>query len=193
MKIKNKTGKTKNMFKGQFFILGAVLMIIMFSIGIPFIKPSLSMPAEDLPYLSDNVRLEFPAAFNLGLNESNELSAMSGFSNFLNETLHDRFVEFSALWLYTKNQTRDVNMTIGNYLNQNTTVTLTISSTEKEVFVQNRGSNTTLFTNPGSIFNLTIEFNSRSKTAELLRDKNNLYVFYELKREKDKINEEIVA
>lgn len=179
--------------KGQFFILGAIMLIILFFIGIPFLQPSLTSPIRDLPLLSKNIRLEFPVAFNLGLNESDERAVMKNFSLFLNTNLADRLIDFSTLWLYAKNSSENVNFTIGNFLGKNITVNLTISPIEKEIFVQNNGTNSTLFSSPGSIFNLTIEFESRTATVEWLRDKVNLYVFYELRRNRDVIKEEIVA
>jgi hypothetical protein len=184
------------MVKGQFFILGAVLLVIVFSLGLPFIRPAITSPSGDLPYISRNLQREFPAAFNLGLNETSELSVMSNFSLFLNKTLYDKLVAFSAFWVYSRNSSSSVNITAGNFLGKNTTATLTLNtgkSTSRSMFVRHGGSNSTLFTGPGTIFNLTIEFESRSRTVEWLRDKANLYVFFELRRGQDLVKEEVVA
>lgn len=178
---------------GQFFILGAILLAVMFFIGLPLIKPLLSSPSSDLSYLSSNIYSEFPVALNLGLNQSDELRVLKNFTSFVNETLYDHFVRFSSLWIYAKNSSTNVNFTVGNYLNMNTTINLTISSTETQFFVENNKTNSTLFTSPGTIFNLTIEFQSQTTTVEFLRDKVNLYVFYELKRGNDLIRKDIIA
>ncbi len=187
--------------RGQFFILGAILLIILFFIGLPITKPVLNSPSEDLPYISRNVQSEFPRALNLGLNHSSEHHSMGDFTLFFNRTLADHSVRFKALWIYTKNHTTGVNLTIGNYLGSGTTVSLSASSVESElptsaterVFVHHNGTNTTLLLGTGSPFNLTISFNSVSSTVELLRDKVNLYMFFEINRGEDLVREEFTA
>ena len=177
--------------KGQFFIIGAVLLAIAFFVALPHIRPFLTSPSQDMPFLSKNLKAEFPAAFNLGLNQSEPIKVMKNFSLFLNESLHDHLIDFTTLWVYSENSTTDVNFTLGNFLKQNITVTLSISTTSEEVLVTLNDTNSSLFTSPGSVFNLTISFNSQEKTVEWLRDKSSLYVFFQLQRGNDIIIEEV--
>jgi len=179
--------------KGQFFLIGAVLLIILFFLGLPFISPSLTSPSNDLPFLSENLKQEFPAAYNLGLNQSDEINVLKNWSIFLNDTFHDHLINFTTLWITSYNVSNTVNFTIGNYLGGNSTVNLTISSTTESVSVPLSDTGSVVFSSPGSIFNLTILFNSRSTTVEWLRDKKNLFVFYQLRRGNDILVEELSA
>lgn len=191
--------------KGQFFLLGAIVLIVLFFVGAPLIQPPLSSPGNDLPFLLRNIKAEFPVAFNLGLNESNELNVMRNFSSFLNRTLLDRRVNFSSLWVYSRNSSTNANITIGNFLGGNLTVNLTYidtsiniitgstNSVNTPLFVPNAATNSTILNKPGTPFNLTIRFGSRNTTIEWLRDKANLYVHLEMGRGKDIVREEITA
>lgn len=184
-KQKPKTRKKK----GQFFILGAILLVIMFSVGIPLIKPILTIPSEDLTFFSENIKNEYPAAFNIGLNHSNERSVMSNFTNFINKTLYDHNIGFNTLWVYTTNQSSDLSVIVGNYMGSYTQVNLSFP-TQYSVNVSNGVTDNVTVSGPGSTFNLTITHGTKTKTVEWARDKANLYVYYEMSRLDNIVKEE---
>lgn len=178
--------KSKRM-KAQFFILAAILLVALFSISFPA-HPILSSPAEDLPFISKNLRSEFPSAYNLGLNQSGEQEAMLGFSRFLNEAMLDHSIQFSSVWVYSKNSSSNLNLTAGNFLGRNTTVNFSLGSAS--LFVLSNASNSTLIPDPGAIFNITIQFESQNFTVEWLKEKSNLYVFFEIRKGNNIVREE---
>lgn len=183
--------------KGQFFIFGAIVMVLLFFLGIPYIRPILSSPGEDLSYLSKNIKAEFPAAFNIGLNESNADQILQNFTRFLDQTLSDYDIEFRALWAFSVNQSTDVNITVGNFLNSNTTVSMSTvfsgTTIDEDVFVQADRSNSTLLQNAESAFNITFEFESGSKEVEWVLNKANIYLWYELMRGNLLLRDEITG
>ncbi|MBI4020834.1 MAG: hypothetical protein HY369_01185 [Candidatus Aenigmarchaeota archaeon] len=174
-------------------MLGAVLLAIVFFIGIPFAQVAFTAPTKDLPFLANNLRLEYPAAYNLGLNKSQSVAVLSNFTRFVNATLADKLVNFTAFWLVSVNASTNLNITAGNFLGGNATILLTIGSASTNLSVQTNSTNTTLFTAPGATFNLTIQAGGFTETVQWLRDKANLYVFFELRRNADTVREEIIA
>lgn len=178
--------------KGQFFLLGAILLAILFFIGMPLFTPLITNPSEDLPFLSNNLKNEFPVAFNLGLNQSNEEAILTNFTHFVNATLYDKLVNFTGLWVLARNTSASVNLTVGNFMG-NTTINFSTGSTTIHLYVQANHSNSTTLPSPGSIYNLSIVFQEKNFTTEWLRDKANLYLFYHLTRGEDEIQEEFTA
>jgi hypothetical protein len=174
--------------KGQFFIVGALIIVILLFIGLPIIRPLLLNPSEDMKLLADNVEKELPYALNLGLKTNTPVSSLLNFTRFVDRVLTERDVTFSSLWIISQNSTGGVNITIGNFLPSNTTVTLGLTT----VFVPTNSTNSTELS-ASEKFNLTISFEGRQKTVEWLRKKTNLYAYLEFQRGENIIKEELVA
>ncbi|MBI4181551.1 MAG: hypothetical protein HY520_01110 [Candidatus Aenigmarchaeota archaeon] len=179
--------------KGQFFLLASILLAAAFLLGASFLPGSFRSPATDLPFLSENLKNELPAAYNLGLNQSSDVAALLNFSRFLNATLTDHGVNFTLLWVAARNASADANVTVGSLLGGNATVNLTIGSTTRSLQVAANGTNETLFTAPGAVFNLTIVAGDRSTTVEFLRNKASLYLFFRLQRGADRLQDELAV
>lgn len=176
--------------KGQFFILGAILIIGLFFIGLPMRTVIIKTPSEDLTYLSDNIQNEMHIALNLGLNESNAIGDLVNFTRFVDSKMFEHFVNFSCLWVVTENVLDDLNATVGNFLGYDTIVKLTISSYTKDLSVSDNATNSFTFLNVPSEFTMNISFDSQNYTVTWQRDKINLYVFTNLMRDEDSIKEE---
>lgn len=179
--------------KGQFFILGGVLLCVLFYLGMPSTSQLVRTFTEDLKYLADNVELEIPKALNLGLNESKPITDLFDFTQVVNNMLSERNIDFTALWVVTQPKNSDVNITVGNFLGSLKTVTLNLSGDVKNLLVANNSTNSTLFSSVAAQFNLTISFDTTEKVLTLVRDKVNLYSSFELERGEDSAKREIEA
>ncbi len=172
--------------KGQFFLLGAFILAVLFFVGISSqISPeSISFPkTSPLETLFDNVKDEYARALNLGLNESRPIEVLTNFTEFVEERLRERGGELSLLFILTENVSDDVNVTVGNYLGYTINVTLNVSDVTKTLHVPDRGVSYAMFSDPPEIFTLGLNFNTTEKNLLLLeKRKVNLYFILEMRK-----------
>ena len=102
-------------------------------------------------------------------------------------------IKYSSIWLVSEKNDTGVDITVGNFLDKNITITLNISTTSKNLFVKDNSTNKTTFTSVNPLFTLKIEYDGTTKTLNWNRDKVNLYVRYNLTRGKKRIIEEITG
>lgn len=174
------TGKP---MKGQFFLLGAVLMITIFFIGsVSTREVFVSLPDADLPYITTNLMAEYPKALNLGSNSSGGVEAVINFSGFVNSSLSERYIKFHSLWVVTQNSSTDLNVTVGNWLGSSQEVSLGIGATSSTLSIPPSGINYTTFSAPGTNFTLTINFSENNGSLYTWRDKTSMYLYINLSR-----------
>ncbi len=184
----------KRSLKGQAFLIGAILVCVMFFLGLPKSMPIMESSSNDLHYFSLGIRRELPMALNFGLNESAPIPYLKNFTLYSENTINGYYANFSSIWVVSRNLTgTGINITVGNFLGSDTSVNLTISGTEKQLSVKNNATNSTTFSSISQEFNLTIEYGSESKTLTWQRNKVNLYASFGITRENNKVSEEIVA
>lgn len=178
--------------KGQFFILGAVILIVALSSGINPIRGAMvSIPTEDIPYFSSNLKSEFPRAFNFGLQSGTPAQTLSSFSRFVNSTLLEHYMNFSTFWVYAKGDgSTTLQFTAGNFLGSDTSLHLNLNGALKSISVPNNSTNSVTFTGVPSDFNITIMYGDESDTVEWVRDKGNLYCLFKIIRGRDSNREE---
>jgi len=183
--------------KGQFFILGAVLVCSLFFIGLPRFAPIISQPSADLPYISANLRSELPHAMNLGMKESAVTERLENFTHFIEGALSGHNINYTSLWLVFRNQSTDLNVTGGGFLGEDVTVSLNVTdgsgSTVKTLPLPNGTIDDVVFSAVGTNYNVTISFSDQEEGAEWPRDKASLYAFYRLNRGDDVIKNFVVA
>jgi len=183
--------------KGQFFILGAILICSLFFIGLPRFTPLIKQPSSDLPYISSNLQSELPNALNIGLNGSAMLDTMTNFSHFLETKLRGRKINYTSLWLVMHNQSSGVNVTGGNFLGEEITISINITdgsgSTVESLIIPKGTNNSTLFSSVENTYNITIAFSDQEESESYPRDKVSLYAFYRLTRSNDVIKNHIFA
>ena len=124
--------------KGQFFIIGAILIVTLFAAMIPRAPKKIVSPVEDLTFFSRNIKKELPKALNFGLDSGNA----------------------------------------GNVQ--------TISINDTETTVQN-------FSSVPANYSLKIAFDGYEKSVEWIRDKINMFAYYELRRGKHVVKDEFTA
>jgi hypothetical protein len=173
--------------KGQFFLLATVLLCVLFFVGLHFSYPSTKVItqtfSDDMNYLYENMKKEFPHTLNLGLNDSNPVEHLTNFSIFTKRIMNEHYTNLSLLWLITENSSSsDLNITAGNFLDHPTIVILNISGDIKNISVNVNSTNSTIFYSIPSQFNMSVRFNSEESKLLLERDKVNLYTFLKLER-----------
>ena len=181
--------------KGQFFLVGAFLLIVMFYIGISvYITPSFAKPSlkESTENLFDNIKNEYPRALNLGLSGSH-VQAMEDFTNFAANLTRKMNADLRVLWVITENVSDNLNVTVGNFFGSDHYVTINVSGEVKVMHVPDSGINSTLFTSTPAEFRLGLNFNTTQKNVLLEKYKVNLYSILEMAKGTDRITGEIKA
>jgi hypothetical protein len=187
MKAKYRKAKAK----GQFFILGAVLICMLFFVGLPLYGPQLQAYRKDLSFVSGNLESEFPRALNLGI-KAGSLQDFADFSRFTGSTLSGQNVKFQSLWVVTEPQPIGVQVTAGNFMGQDQALSITVDGNSQNLDVPDNSTESRFFSS-SERFEISINFPGHSKTAIWVRNKVNLYAFTETARGTDVVAEEIEA
>jgi hypothetical protein len=187
-KERRRTGRRK----GQFFILGAVLMCMVFYVGLPLYGPQLQSYRKDLTFVSSNLESEFPKALNLGIKSGSGTGNLADFSRFAGSTLSGQNVKFQSLWVVTEPQPSGVQVTVGNFMGYGQALSITIDGNSQNFNVPDNSTQAAFFPSSEN-FQISISFPGHSKTSTWVRDKVNLYAFAEIARGTDNVIEEIEA
>ncbi len=191
--------------KGQFFILGAVLLCALFYIGMPPPEAITMVFTGDLSYLHRNIGEEFPKALNFGVNQSRSCNDLLNFTRFIYNKMRERRINFTAAWLVTEYTDPDnplnsnLNVIIGNFLGLETSFTVNISvgssETIESALISDNSTDSILFQASAisGIYNLTISFNNYEKKITLSRGKISIYSKIELNRAGEIIIDEITG
>ncbi len=184
------------MRKGQFFLVGAFSLAILFFVGISSqISPEGIVFPEirAVSSLFDNVRNEYPRAANLGLNESEPVGRLTNFTNFVESKTKERGIEFSLLFVLTQNVSDNLNVTVGNFLGYPIDIELNVSGAVENLQVSDGGTDSNLFSNPPETFSLGISFNTTEKNLLLEKRKANLYFILDMRKGDNIIKGEVVS
>ncbi|MBI4020270.1 MAG: hypothetical protein HY367_02975, partial [Candidatus Aenigmarchaeota archaeon] len=102
---------------GQFFILGAILLSVLFFLGLTLTNTLLTSPKKDISFLSENYKRDLPRAFNLGVLQGQSGRSLGNFTNFTDSVLTQNFINFTAFFVVSEPADNDtVDITIGNFL-----------------------------------------------------------------------------
>jgi len=178
--------------KGQFFILGAVLICALFYIGLPLYGPQLHSYRKDLSFASGDMESEFPRALNLGIKEGSGTGTLADFSRFAGSTLSGQNMKFQSLWVVTEPQPLGVQVTVGNFMGQDQALSITVDGTPQNLDVPDNSTESRFFSSSEN-FQISIQFPGHSRTGTWVRNKVNLYAFMEIARGSDRVVEEIEA
>lgn len=184
-KERRKYGKRK----GQFFILGAVLICVLFFVGLPLYGPQIQSYREDLSLVSNNMESEFPRALNLAL-RSGSVQGLADFSRFSKNTLAGQNIMFRDLWVTAEPQGSDVRITVGNFMGESQAVNVAIQGSGQDFDVPDNSTLARVFSAPDS-FQITVQFPGHRWSGTWIRDKVSLYAFLENSRGSDVIAEEV--
>ena len=176
--------------KGQFFILGAVLICALFFIGLPLYGPQIQSYRKDLSFISSNLESEFPRALNLGLRSGSGTGSLADFSAFSRDILAGQNVKLQSLWVVTEPQASGVLVTVGNFMGYTQSLSITVDGSSQNLDVPDNSTQAAFFPSSDS-FQITISFPGHSRTSTWVRNKANLYAFTEIARGTDKVVEEV--
>jgi hypothetical protein len=165
---------------------------VLFFVGLPLYGPQIQSYRKDLSIVSNNLETEFPKALNLAL-KSGSLENLADFSRFSQATLAGQNIRLRALWVVAEPQDSDVRVTVGNFMNQSQTVSVTIEGNGQDFAVPDNSTLSKVFPGVPDSFQISVQFPGHSKTGTWIRDKVNLYVFMESSRGTDVVVEEIEA
>ena len=183
--------------KGQFFIIGAILIITLFFTGLPQKDALIKEKTNDIVFLFDNVNREYPFALNNALNmtatEDPSIDRLMNFTRFADRLLSERLINFSSLWVVGWNTSSNFNITVGNFLQYDTVVLLNLSGTEFNLSVNFNSTNSTTFSSVSDTFNINISFEGNSENTTWVRDKVNLYTFLIMQRGENQIINEYIS
>lgn len=178
--------------KGQFFVLGALLLASLFFIGLPITGYIITTASDDLNYFSLNIESEFPHALNLVIDDG-DIEKLSDFSTFIDNQLTQRNAVFKNLWVITEGQGNDVNVSMGNFLDEDITIVLNISNTIEMLFMPSGSVDSVMFYGVPARFTLRVTFPEVDRELDFQRDKINLFSFFSLSRGDDVLRKEVVA
>lgn len=189
--------------KGQFFIVGAILLCTLFYLGMPPSETITRIFSSDLEYLHENIGDEFAMALNFGLNQSTSFQDLLNFTRFVYDRMKERRINFTCMWAITEYVSPDapltsqVNISVGNFLGLDTTFTVNVSvgasETTASLFVADNSTNSTTFDydDIDSRYNLTLSFNNYDKKVYLARGRVGLYSLIELNRAGENMRDEV--
>jgi len=177
--------------KGQFFILGAILLSVMFFIGLPSAVKLVTPDVSDMEYLSENIEREIPVIINM--EPSAGTSHLEDFSLFLRSKMAERNINLSIFWVYSEPSGTDMVLTTGNYMGTEESVILTLNSEERSFTLSDSSTNQETFGGTGSSPTLEVGFSAAKKTLNIKRDKHNMFCYLSLSRGNELITREIVA
>jgi hypothetical protein len=178
--------------KGQFFILGAVLLASLFFIGLPMTGYVVKPISGDFEYLSGNIAAEFPRALNLAL-KAGSTESLGCFSTFLENQVGQKNAYFKSLWVVAEGSGGNVNVTVGNYLKRDITIVLNISNVIEMIYMPSGTMDSVTFTGVSSPFVFRVISPESDREMVLQRDKANLYAFFSISRGEDMLRKEVVA
>ena len=179
--------------KAQFFIIGTVLICVLFFSGLVFYKTGIkTTPSKDLFYVSENLKSEFPKALNLGLKEKKGSSDFFEFNKFIKNMLQEKTVKFYSFWLIAEPLGTGLNVSVGN-IRKPGTVIININGDEKTISLNEEETKSAVFSNPPEEFQITLSFGNKTKTMRWVRNKVSLYCWFSLERGENAASNEIEA
>jgi len=179
--------------KGQFFLLGAILLSTLFFIGLPSAVNLVTPDVSDMEYLSKNIEKEIPVVMNIDINDGSGTSHIESFSSFLVSKMAEKNIKLSLFWVYMEPSVGDIDATTGNYMGDEESVSITINSDTRTFSLSDSSTNQEAFSGTGASPDLEIVFSEMNKDLSIKRDKHNMYCYISLKRGNEIIVREIVS
>jgi hypothetical protein len=173
--------------KGQYFLIGAVILSALFFLALPLSTQVSSSVSSDFSYISENLRSEFPHAANLGLREGSPPQTLSDFTGVVRDSLKERFIDSKFLWVLTTTQAGSTTITVytGNFLGSTQDITLDVEGNQRSFPLSDGLYSTETFLSVPQDFSLSISFQGEQKSFTWKRDKSNLYASSLIQRGQD--------
>ncbi len=182
--------------KGQFFILGALLLCAVFFAAMPAHMAVTGGYAVDIPRVAGNLEGEIPHALNLAMLDDGSPGKLGDFTGFIRDEMNGRYLGMESLWVVAvpdQDSPGDVRIYAGNWLGRPVTVHLIVDSAAESIVLDDSETDSKIFHGVGSDFTLSISFENRTWSGQVARDKTGLYNYMRLSRGDDSVVNEIIG
>ncbi len=185
----------KKRMKGQYFLLGAILLCSLFFMGLPPGQQVFEAPSQDLDYVLGNLEREIPHVLNLGLDDGSPRTVMENFTSWTRDMTKEFLIDLSSFWLFAEGDpsTGNVIVSVGNYLGSDVTIALDLDGDQRNLIVQDGDSDSTTFVSVAPTYQLSVRFGSEYRNFGWNRDKVNLFALIELERSGNIARKDVVA
>ena len=179
--------------KGQFFLIGALVLIIILAGAVSVSRPMVKSPEDDLGFFFLNINSEYPKALNFGLSSGDANGTLQNFTEYVDGVMARHYINFTSVWVLLEGGTSSVHVTVGSHLKRDSWVQVDMTGTPVNMTVSDGSLNSTIITGVPSAFNCTITTESRTSVIDMVRDKVNFYAFFMLLRGKNFVKSEVIA
>jgi hypothetical protein len=189
-------GRPSGRRKGQFFMLGALLLCALFFVALPSQVGLRGGRTLDMERLAENLEGEIPLALNLAMLEDGNPSRLGGFTEFVRGRAGERYLLMESMWVVAVPDTEnpgEVELYAGNLLGRPVTLYALVDSVGETLALEDGETGSVTFYGVGSDFTLNITFGERSWSGQMARDKTNVYTYIKLSRDGDSVVKEIVG
>jgi hypothetical protein len=181
--------------KGQFFLLGSLLLCGLFFAALPP-GPYHSSPGPGLDRDYGNLEIELPRAFNLDVADGGFPSGLAGFLDFAQDSMAARGIAMDALWVAAIPDLDDpgtVQLYAGNWLGHPADVTFTLDGEELSLSTADGEMASGSLSGISAYPELSVSFEGRLWQGGIARDKANLYAWTSLESGEDAAVNEFLA
>ena len=173
--------------KGQFFIIGGLLLAFLMFFGMSIGVNLVTTKTGDLKHVAYNLEAELPHALNIGVNDSSAAWTLRNFTLFSVDRLRGRGTSLTCLWVIFSGTGSGLNATAGNFMGGGRLVSLNVSGTVEGLWVDDQGTNSTLFPVADQNFTAGVSFDAHEWEEVLLTNKTSLYIYVSLARSADDV------
>jgi len=166
--------------KGQFFIIGAVLICSLLYFGL---SPSVTVSVPEgrtAGFLADNIANELPYALNLGINGSGGTETLANFTAFAMNAASETGMQPHVAWVVISPSGSALNVSFGNFYSSTATAEVNISGSYKAIYAGDSSVNSTLFSAGGYTYTAWLSVPGGSVTFEAPVNKTALYAVVSL-------------
>lgn len=174
--------------KGQFFLLGAILICTLFFAMLPAHNIVGTGKTLDMSILSENLKSEIPQALNLILLDGGNPAELGDFMDFVRDSSAERYISFQGLWVVFEpdpSSPGDVDIHAGNWMRTPVSLYVVVDSIGVNMNLDYQETATRSLSGVSPSPDMQVSFQDRSWSVTLSRDKTSLYSFTSLTRGND--------
>jgi hypothetical protein len=179
--------------KGQFFLVGALVVCMLLYAGLAPLSMVQLEPAQDASILSENMQAEMPRALNIGISSSDPAGTLIGFCNFSRSAAASRGIEMDAVFVVFEASSSGIVATAGSAASGNAIIGVSVSGTYEELTVSAGSVNATVFPAGGETFDVYLYSSGETSYATIPSNKTSLVAVVSLSRGDTFIRKEILA
>jgi hypothetical protein len=180
--------------KGQFFIMGALVICVIFFAALPPAIISGTGNTRDMSLMAENLEREIPRAANLALLDDGSPESLGEFMDFIRESTREKYLGMESLWVVgvpDPDNPGDMAFYSGNWLGRAATVYITADSLGISHVLDDQETGSSTLSGLASSFTLEVSFDGRTWSNTVSRDKATLYCYLSLARGENSVVKDI--